>query len=305
MTSRNIPSKEQVKSYLTDRRNWGRWGAKGGAGATNLITPAKRLEATKLIRTGKTVSLSMPLSVEPSPRNPRPVQHYMKSETDANGRGGASDYVGIYQHGYSVTHMDALCHMWDKDGMWDGKDPKEEITFNGAKYGSVDQFKDGIVTRGVLLDVPKYREKPHVTLDSPVHGWELEEIASSQDVEIRPGDAVIVFCGRKSYMDTFSDGFTDGADLPGLHGSCLPFIRDNDVALLGWDMLDAVPNDSGVPMPMHSVINSYGVPILDNTSLENLSSTCLEENRYEFFLTVNPLVIVGGTGSPVNPIAIF
>ena len=299
------PSGVQVASYLRDRRNWGRWGNKGGAGAVNLITPAKRVEAAALINSGRTVSLSMPLPVDPSPQNPRPVHHYMNSETDTEGRGGSSDYIGISQHGYSVTHIDALCHVWDKDGMWDGRDPQKEITFNGAKYGSVDQLQSGIFTRGVLLNVPKHRREPHVTLDSPVHGWELEDISRDQGVEVGPGDAVLVYCGRESYIASDSDSFSDGSDFPGLHGSCLPFIRDNDISLLGWDMLDATPNDTGISQPVHGIIYSYGVPILDNANLGPLSIACLEENRYEFLLTVNPLVIVGGTGSPVNPIAIF
>ena len=95
---------------------------------------------------------------------------------------------------------------------------------------------------------------------------------------------------------------------PGLHASCLPFIRDNDVSLLLWDMMDFAPDGydiSGVTGPVHSVIYAYGVGLLDNSLLEPLADACQEEVRYEFMLTVAPLKIVGGTGSPVNPIAVF
>lgn len=305
MEERRIPTGEEIEAYLREGRNWDRWGNNSDVGAINLITPAKRVEAAQLIKTGRVVSLSRPLPVEPSPQTPIPVQHYIKSDTGSDGRGSALDYVGIFQHGFSVTHVDALCHNWDQHGMWDGHDPVEEITFDGAQRGSIDQWSNGIMTRGVLLDVPKHRDRPFVTLETPVHGWELEDIANEQGVEIRPGDALLVYCGRERYSETHADAFTPGSDLPGLHGSCLPFIRRWDVSMLGWDMLDATPNDSGIPMPVHGVLYAFGVAILDNALLEPLAAICTDENRYDFLLSVNPLVIKGGTGSPVNPVAVF
>ncbi len=305
MDERRVPTGVEIERYLREGRNWGRWRENGGAGAINLITPTKRVEAAGLVKSGRAVSLSRPLPVDPSPQNPRPVEHYMKAETRPDGRGSALDYVGIFPHGVTVTHIDALCHAWDEHGMWDGRDPAQEITFNGANYGSVDQWSSGILTRGVLLDVPRYRGEPYVTVDAPVHGWELEDIARKQGVEVRPGDALLVYCGREAYSAANADAFTKGNAMPGLHGSCLPFIRKSDAAVLGWDMLDASPNDSGIPLPVHGVLYAYGVAILDNALLEPVAAVCAEQGRYEFLLTVNPLVITGGTGSAVNPIAVF
>ena len=304
MGDRSIPSREEVDSYLRDRRNWGRWGDRGGAGAINLITPEKRAGAAGLVRSGRTVSLGRPLPVNPAPDNPRPVHHYIQTGADEVS-GHAEDYLGIYQHGFAVTHIDALCHNWDRDGMWDGRDPAEEITSNGARYGSVAEWSGGIVTRGVLLDVPLYRGDPYVTVDRPVHGWELEEIAAKQETELEPGDAVVVFCGREAYAADHPDGFFAGTSFPGLHASCLPFIRDGDIALMAWDMGDAMPTEYTLAMPVHAAMFAYGVAILDNCHLEPLAQACAEEGRSEFMLIVSPLVIVGGTGSPVNPIAIF
>ena len=305
MKERTIPTPGEVKSFLQDRRNWGRWGEKGGAGAINLITPQKRLEALKLARSGRAVSLSKALPVEPSPQNARPVHHYMKKHGLPGEAGGSLDYVGIFPHGFSVTHVDALCHVWDSEGMWDGRDPDKEITFDGARYGSVDAWSEGIITRGVLLDVPKHRGEPYVTLDSPVHGWELEDIAKEEGVSVGAGDAVVVFSGANAYIADHPDAWSDGTEVPGLHASCLPFIRDHDISVLGWDMSDANPNDSGVEMPVHGVLYSYGVALLDNAQLEPLSEVCSSEGKYEFLLVITPLVLVGGTGSPVNPIAMF
>lgn len=305
MDERRVPTGAEIKSYLRDGRNWGRWGEKGSAGAINLITPAKRVEAAGLVRSGRVVSLSRPLPVDPSPQTSRPVGHYVKTAMGEDGRGSSLDYVSIFHHGVALTHMDALCHNWDQDGMWDGRDPAQEITFDGAKYGSIDEWSDGILTRGVLLDVPRHRGEPFVTVDAPVHGWELEDIAREMGTEVRPGDALIVYCGREAYSASNADAFIEGSVFPGLHGSCLPFIRDCDAAVLGWDMLDASADASGVANPVHGVLYAYGVAILDNALLEPLAEACAEEGRYEFLLTVNPLVIKGGTGSAVNPIAVF
>lgn len=304
MNERNIPTREQVDSYLKDRRNWGRWGESGGAGAINLINDEKRVAAATLVRSGRSVSLGRPLAVNPAPDNPHPVNHYTKVEVDQVS-GHAVDYLGIYQHGFTVTHIDALCHNWDNDGMWNGRNPLEEITSDGSNYGSVSEWRGGIVTRGVLLDVPAYRGTSYVTVDRPIHGWELEEVASRQKVELKPGDALVVYGGRDAYSAANPDAFVDSADLPGLHASCLPFIRNYDIALLAWDVLDATPTEYALSNPVHAAMYSYGVAILDNCYLESLVRACVEEGRYEFMLTVSPLIIIGGTGSPVNPIAIF
>jgi kynurenine formamidase len=218
------------------------------------------------------------------------------------------DFYGVFYHGTSNTHIDALCHVWDDHGMWDGKKPDDIIAFNGGKYGTVDQWSDGIMTRGILLDVPKHRGKPYVTPEEPVHGWELEDIAREQGVTLESGDALFVYSGREAYAKDNGGVWVNrvgGGGRPGLHASCLPFIRDNNVALLGWDMMDASPNEYDVPWTMHGVIFAYGVALIDNALLEPLANACAEEGRCEFMFTINPLRVIGGTGSPANPIAMF
>lgn len=304
MAGRNTPTKEEVDGYLKDT-NWGRWGKNGGAGALNLITDQKRLDAIGLVKKGRTVSLSRPLPVSPAGDNPRPAHHYMHKEDRPFEGGAAMDYYGVFYHGTATTHIDALCHVWNKDGMWDGKNPEEIIKFGGATYGTVDEWKDGILTRGILLDVPLFRNEPYVTIDHPVHGWELEDVAKSQGVNIRPGDAVFVYSGREKYAADNNGRWGTPEGRPGLHASCLPFVKDHDISILGWDMMDASPNEYDVPWSVHGVIFAYGVALVDNSLLEPLANVCIEEKKHEFMLTINPLYVEGGTGSPANPIAVF
>ena len=306
MAQRRLPTEEEVRSYLTNRRNWGRWGVDDEVGAINLITPEKRIAAAGLVRSGRSVSLSRDFPKTPAPGNTHPAQHWMT--TAPFGKGGAAmDFYGIYYHGFTATHLDALCHAWDDKGMWNGRDPAQEITFDGARFGSVEAWASGITTRGVLLDIPKHRAQPYVTMGRPVHGWELEDVAAAEGLTLESGDALVVYSGREAWQGAHSDKpyGTSGPERPGLHASCLPFMRDHDVSVLVWDMQESMPIGYDVPWSVHGVIFAYGVGILDNALLEPLAEACAQEARYEFMLTIAPLKVAGGTGSPVNPIALF
>jgi kynurenine formamidase len=311
MADRRLPTQLEVMSYLHDRRNWGRWGADDQLGAINLVTADKRAAAARLVRTGRSVSLSRVFPKEPGPSNAFPAQHWMRTLPRPHGGGFAADYYGIFYHGVASTHLDALCHTWDDQGMWNGRNPAREITFDGATFGSVEHWAHGIITRGIMLDVPRHRGGPCVTQDRPVHGWELEDILQERGIALGPGDAVCVYCGREAWQarnpDTpYGRPFGGGPnERPGLHASCLPFLRDHDVSLLVWDMLDHMPTGYDIPWAVHGALFAYGVALLDNALLEPLAQACIEEKRDEFMLIVAPLRVVGGTGSPANPIALF
>jgi kynurenine formamidase len=304
MPERPPPTRAEVEAYLHERRNWGRWGADDQVGAVNLITPEKRVRAIGLVRNGRAVSLSRDFPKLPAPNNPTPAQHFMTTLDRGQGGGAALDYYGVSYHGQATTHLDSLCHVWDAEGMWNGRSPRDEIAFDGARFGDVTNWSTGIITRGVLLDVPRFRGVPYVTQERPIHGWELEEVARAEGLTLEPGDALVVYGGREAY-NREQPTWGSGPARPGLHASCLPFIRDSDAALLVWDMMDLQPNGYDLPWSVHGAIFAYGVGLLDNALLEPLATACAAEGRYEFLMLVLPLVVRGGTGSPVNPIAMF
>ena len=303
---RRVPTKDEVLAYLKEDRNWGRWGDDDQVGAVNMVTAEKRLQATRTVKTGRAVCLSREFPKDPAPNNPTPALHYMKRVNRGEHAGYYGDFYGISYHGTATTHLDALCHVWNEDGMWNGRHPDIAANMDGALWGSVDHWKEGIITRGVLLDVPKHRGEPYVTMESPVHGWELEDIAAEQGVTMEPGDALIVYSGRDKWdQDGNSLWGSDPMARPGLHASCLKFIRESDCCLLVWDMMDFTPNGYDLAWSVHGSIFAYGIGLLDNALLQPLAEACMEEERYEFMLTVNPLRVVGGTGSPVNPVALL
>src|SRR5215467_1562541 len=156
-------TRDDVWRYLRERRNWGRWGDDDQLGALNLVTADKRRRAAGLVRSGRIVSLSRAFPTHVAANNPSPAQLYTTRVERGPGAGSVVDFAGINCHGTASTHIDALCHCWDVDGMWNGRDPDQVIEHAGVRFGDVAAFGGGIVTRGVLYDVPRHRGVPYVT----------------------------------------------------------------------------------------------------------------------------------------------
>jgi kynurenine formamidase len=302
MPEQPLPSEAEVQGYFEKCSNWGRWGADDSAGTVNLITPEKRREAAALVKTGRAVSLAYPLNTIGGPGNWNPAQHFLRTGPDFS-----VDYIGLLFHGYATTHVDALCHIFWEGKMYNGK-PSTDVTTNGARSGAVDAWKTGITTRGVLIDIPRFRGEPYVALDKPVRAWELHDAAVAQGSPLKPGDAVIVYSGRGAYFTANPTAVPGAAPSPGLHVDTVPYLKENDAAILGWDQMDATPSGyqvfKGLSVHVLTIVFA-GMPLLDNAYLEPIADACREENRWEFLLTINPLNVRGGTGSPVNPVAIF
>lgn len=298
------PTREEVLAYLKERTNRGRWGPDDELGTLNLITPQTRTAAAALVRSGRTVSLAREFPKTPGIANPNPAQHFMRINHRGD-HGTVTDYLGTAFHGYQSTHLDALCHVYHEGALWGGRDPREVVNTDGTLWCDVAAWKEGFVTRGVLLDVPRHRGTPFVTQERPIHGWELDEVAREQGVELRAGDAVMCYGGREAWWATGPEWVADPPRRPGVHASCLAFIREHDVALWGWDLMELWPNGYELPFTIHFSLPYFGLALLDNALLEPLARACAEEGRYEFMFVVAPLRVVGGTGSPVNPLAIF
>ena len=312
LADRTPPTHEEYETYRERFSNWGRWGDDDALGTLNHITPEVRRHALTLPQQGRSISLSLVISTD--------LRSSMVSGFEQEMRVGPSssgDRISINFHGWTVTHLDALCHIFaaPEDALYNGR-PTSDVTVDGAGSGSVEPYHDGIVTRGVLYDVPRHRGTDFVTTETPVHGWELQDIAAAQGVEPMPGDAVIVRSGANAFYASRPD-FEMGMfrEMPGVHATAIEFLYDNDAALLVWDLLDAGEQDLGyglprpdgdaVKVPIHEIVIPYmGMPLLDNANLDDLAEACAESGRYEFLLMVAPLRVRGGTGSPVNPIAV-
>lgn len=302
------PSLEDLKAQLRGRSNWGRWGADDQVGAINLIDNPKRVEAASLVRSGRSISLSRDYPKVPAANNLRPAQHFVRRVDMENG-GYLADYLGVDCHGTATTHVDALCHVWNDGVGWNGRAMEDVLGRDGATWGGIEHWRDGISTRAVLFDVPRHRGTPYVTVEEPVHGQELRELAAANDIEVRPGDALVIFSGRAAYEAEHGPwgAGQPARPMPGIHASCLWYVRETDCSVVLWDMADARPQpyDNDLAFTVHAAIAAYGVAIVDNADLERVVAACADEGRHDFMLTIAPLPTVGGTGCPVNPIALL
>jgi kynurenine formamidase len=298
---------EQVK-------NWGRWGAHDERGALNYVTDAKRSAAAALVRDGSAVSCARELPVQPSPENPSPAHHHMLRAGDAaampglDGLEATMDYIGIAFHGMATSHIDALCHVMVGGRMYNGF-AAGDVKSTGALRCSVMAARDGIVSRGVLLDVPRARGAPWLEPGEPIRRAELEGAARAQGVGVEEGDVLLVGTGRDARRAAHGPWDPVGVGLAGLHPDCIPWLHERRIAVLGSDgVSDPLPGAGipGWPIPVHQCcLVAMGVHLLDNLALDGLSEACAERRRWSFLLTVAPLRVEGGTGSPVNPIAVF
>jgi kynurenine formamidase len=220
--------------------------------------------------------------------------------------GGGADYIALASHGFATSHIDALCHIFHEGRIFNGY-PIETVTAHGATRLGIHHLQAGIVTRGVLLDIPTLRGVDALEPGEPVFPEDLEAAEEKAGVRLGAGDALLVRTGRWRWRA--EHGPWDASTLAaGLDASCLVWLRDRDVATLGSDgVADVLPSRvAGVVMPIHTVaIVAMGVHLMDNLDLDALADACAEERRWEFLLTVAPLVIRRGTASPVNPIAVF
>jgi kynurenine formamidase len=301
------PSAAEVENFHSSLSNWGKWGPQDQLGALNYITIDKRTRAASLVREGTTVSLSLSLPTAPSPDNPTPVTHLVVQSGEAAGAPYSADYFAIAPHGLATTHLDALCHVFYQGKMYNGY-PASDVTSRGAKNGAIHALKDGIVGRGVLLDIPRATGKQWLELKEPIFPEDLAAAEKAQHIQVEEGDVLFVRTGRFARMRAQGpwSGMREG--LAGLHAACLPWLHERRIAALGCDgVSDVIPSGyQKGSMPIHLVcIVAMGVHLIDNCDLEMLGEACAARSRWTFFLMVSPLVLYRGTASPVNPLAVF
>jgi kynurenine formamidase len=285
-------TRAQFDDWMTKLSNWGRWGKDDERGALNLITADTRRRAAALVKSGTTVSLSrqIPAETPAATTGPRPINQ--------NGSGAnvfliSGDYLferqEIEYHGGRLSHFDALCHVSYNGKLYNGLNFKEVVTQGrGCSKLSVNSAREGILTRGVLLDLPGIRVRRQ-----DVEAWEKKT-----GIRIGPGDALLLRSHRA--------GAQAAVGAAGYDPSLLPFLKERDIALLGNDSAQEGGPVEGVAIPIHTfTIVALGLNLLDNLALDEVAAAADRLKRWEFMLVVAPLRMENGAGSPVNVIATF
>jgi kynurenine formamidase len=300
------PSKttnDDVKKWMTELSNWGRWGKDDHLGTLNLITPAKRRQALALVREGVAVSLAHTIDKEPFPDNPRPLGQQMT--LDAGGH--ALDLYTIWYHGSTITHVDALCHYSYEGKIYNGFERSRIEQGPGCRDNGVENQRAGVMTRGVLVDMPLLRKVSYLEPGTAIYPSDLEAWEAFAHVKIGAGDAVFIRTGR--WVQRAQKGpWNVAASAAGEHAALMPWLRQRDVALLGNDAVNDVQPSGvdGSPRPIHQIaIVAMGLPLVDVMDLEAAAETAARLRRWEFLVTAAPVPVPGGTGFPINPIATF
>jgi kynurenine formamidase len=291
-------------------KSWGRWGAGDERGALNLLTADRVAAAARLVRSGVVVSLSLPLNTSTALDCPTPAEFRMTQHNDADvglgSMGFAKDFIGVDYHSDGHTHIDALCHVAYEGRLYNGV-AAGSVTAEGAAVEAIDVVKDGLVGRGVLLDIPRLRGVLWLEPGEHVFRGDLEAAEREQGVEIDQGDILLVRTGHARRLAELGPWDT-AQRKAGLHPTAMPMLAERGVVALGCDgNSDTAPSTTeGVAFPIHVLaLNAMGVLLLDYLQFEDLQRACESARRWEFLCVTAPLWIDGGTGSPVNPLAIL
>jgi kynurenine formamidase len=314
--ARDIPEESQVLEWLESLKNWGRWGADDQLGCLNFIGPEQRKRAVGLVTDGVSVSCARPITTEMAADVTYQVQRFMVDSGEGRDtdpperrytRRGAGEFIGMVFHGQTITHIDAMSHYSWNGLMYNGTPSSVITSREGAQSHSIESAYRGIVTRGVLLDLPRLRGVDWLDPTEPVLPEDLEAAEQAQGVKVGEGDILLTRTGNyRMRLERGASGQTD--PMTAHQAACAPWFKERGVAMMGTDTSNDVrPNPyKAIGNPLHTIcLVSLGLWFIDNANLEELAAACAERGRYEFMLTLAPLRLRNVTGSPVNPIALF
>jgi kynurenine formamidase len=285
------------------------WGSEDRRGALNHLTPAETRAACREVELGLAVSLAAPVEGRVTPDNPEPARHQMKGAPAAQAGPGLAfgmDRIDMNIHGNVDSHLDALCHVIFDGALYNGVDAGT-ITDSGAAELSVESAAEGIVGRGVLLDVPRTRGVPWLEPGDHVTPDDLLATERDESVQVGRGDILLVHVGHRQRRDERGP-WDAAAARAGLHPEVMPLLAERQVAVLGSDgNNDTAPSVAdGVDFPVHVLaINALGMMMLDYLRFGGLVPICRDARRWSFLCVIAPLRLPTGTGSPINPIAVL
>jgi kynurenine formamidase len=300
-TPKHVVTEAEYEQWTKTLSNWGRWGKDDEIGALNLITPAKRKQAAGLVKEGVSVSMAADADTAKAVDNANPYEITM------NGIG--TDRIAVSYHGIAHTHLDSLAHINFNGVFYNGYTPDPAVVAKDRHpKNSIHNVKNGIFTRGVLIDIPRLKGVPYLEPGTPIYVEDLEAWEKQAGVKVGPGDALFVRTGvwaRRKAQGPWLRGRAPGGKSAGLDPSVIPWLKQRDIAILGSDHPQYV-SPSNLSAAVHDFALVYlGVHLFDNCDLEALADRAAARKRWDFLLTAAPLPIPGGTGSPANPIATF
>jgi kynurenine formamidase len=296
-------TEDEVIGLFETCSNAGRWGPGDELGTLNYVTREKRLEALALVRDGDSISIGRDLVVRGSTQSPPSATHvlmYAGHEPSA-----ALELLSLVPHGFEMTHLDAVTHSYFEGQVYNGRRAAQVVTPGGVAFGSIMAAAEGIVTRGVLLDVAAARGVVHLRADDGIGVDDLEQAEALAQTRVGSGDAVFIRSGQA--LREREEGPIGEGGREGVLAEVIPWLHEREVAVYSGDCIERMPSGyERVPMPLHQIgMVAMGLAILDCADCERLAAVCRARRRYTFCVCVAPLRVPGGSASAVNPLALF
>ena len=302
----------EVRAAGDALRNWGRWGPEDERGTFNFITPEKLVEAGRLIRRGKVISMALPLDID-GPQDPKhgrfnPIHRMTRYRGDnahgeSQGHFCSSDDMAIIGL-QSSTQWDSLAHLWYEDRLYNGF-PADSITAAGASRCSVSNWVRGVASRGVLLDIARLKGVERLPPNFAITPEDLDAAEKAQGVKVASGDVVLIRTGVMGDWRRTGGGL---AEQPGLELNCAYWLHAREVAAVCADnsAVEVIKQPRGLPLcAFHMVaLRDMGLMLGELFLLEELADDCARDGVYDFFFTAAPLNFPRAVGSPINPLAI-
>ena len=298
-------SLRQLEAMFDEISNWGRWGEEDELGTLNLITPEIKAKAAALVEHGVSVSLAANLDKEKSDYNGSPFEHSAHT-SDTGNHVVVHEKFSVSFHGSAHSHIDSLNHITYRGKSYNGFSEDETNPEGPGKLG-IHNMAEGIVSRGVLVDLPWLRGVDFLDRSEAITVADLEEWEARTGTTVGTGDVLLVRTGRWA-LDKKHGAINLGKGTTGVHVSVVKWLKQRDVAVLGSDAgNDVIPSGvEGENIPVHLLtIVALGMPLFDNLQLDALSREVLKHQKPEFLFIAAPMRVEGGTGGPINPLAVF
>jgi kynurenine formamidase len=294
--------------------NWGRWGADDQRGTLNLVTESVVKRGVAAARQGRAFSLAIPFDETGPQWDSKNMPERVNPELSTYAvnvvfTGNTDDFTtsddSFRMGSQAATHLDALAHVGYEGKLWNDT-PDSVVSAAGAGRLGVEHM-GAIATRGVLLDLARFRGVEHFDENYAITGDDLEGAASATGVHVEPGDAVLVRTGQMHFLRV-GDKQRYSMPSPGLSTKSIAWVRDHDVAIVATDTLtfEVYPcEDPSVFMPVHMIqLRDMGLVQGQNWHLDDLAADCATDGQYDFLLTATPLPLTGAAGAPAAPTAI-
>lgn len=303
---------EKIRALAKQVSNWRRWGADDERGTLNFITPEVVRRAAACVKRGAIFSLGLPLGAD-GPQiglggRFNPI-HLMSATA-----GGAPGAEG-FQYADDVIIMPLQCAtQWDSlahvhyDGFLYNGFPADTLSPAGAGRNAIDKVGDGILSRGVLLDIARLKGVDRLAPGQAITPADLEAAERAEGVRVERGDVLLVRTGHMSVFTRAKDREGYMRQTPGLGMSCVEWLHRREAAAIASDTLavEVIPwEDPAAALPLHMLcIRDMGLTLGEMFDLDALAAACAADGVWECLFTAPPLKVTGGVGSPLNPLAV-